>query len=244
MITLRNVSKAFHDKKGMHRVLHDIDLYIPEEAIIGIIGSSGAGKSTLLRTINLLEKPDSGQVIVNGSDLTLLGRKALAAERKRIGMIFQHFNLLSSRTVYENVALPLELERAGKERIRQKVTALLTLVGLEDKAAAYPAGLSGGQKQRVAIARALANDPEILLCDEATSALDPSTTRSVIRLLQELHRKLGLTIVLVTHEMDVVRSICTHVVLMDKGRIAAQGTPEQLATSEELSGFYEFLKYE
>lgn len=244
MITLKDVSRTFYGKTGVNKVLHRISLEIPEGAVTGIIGSSGAGKSTLLRTINLLEQPDEGSVTVNGRELTALSRRELAAERKKIGMIFQHFNLLSSRTVYENVALPLELTRTGRDVIRQKVTELLALVGLESKAGEYPANLSGGQRQRVAIARALVNEPHLLLCDEATSALDPFTTRSVLQLLKDLHRRLNLTIVLVTHEMEVVKAVCSHVVCMDSGRIAAFSTTEAWSGQRDITVFEEFLKSE
>lgn len=244
MITLSNISKTFHGKTGHHKVLHHINLEIPRGAVAGIIGSSGAGKSTLLRSINLLERPDEGRVLVHGRDLTTLGRKALARERKKIGMIFQHFNLLSSRTVYGNVSLPLELDGTNRDLIWQKVTDLLALVGLADKAGAYPANLSGGQKQRVAIARALANDPDILLCDEATSALDPVTTRSVLQLLKDLQQQLNLTIVLVTHEMDVVRAVCSHVAVMEQGQITVFGTPGELDRRDDIPLFYKILKCE
>ncbi len=221
-------------------MLQRINLEIPRGAVTGIIGSSGAGKSTLLRTINLLERPDEGSVIVNGRELLALNRRELAAERRKIGMVFQHFNLLSSRTVYDNVALPLELDRTGRDVIRKKVTELLALVGLESKAGEYPADLSGGQQQRVAIARALVSEPHLLLCDEATSALDPYTTRSVLQLLKDLHQRFNLTIVLVTHEMEVVKAVCSHVVRMDSGRIAAISTAEAGNGTHDIPAFQEF----
>jgi D-methionine transport system ATP-binding protein len=182
MIEIKNISKTFHQKKQSFKALDDVSLSIEQGDIVGIIGFSGAGKSTLIRTVNLLERPDQGQIIINGKDFTQLKPKQLAHERKKIGMIFQHFNLLSSRTVFENVALPLELDHVSKTEIQRKVNELLKIVGLEDKANDYPRSLSGGQKQRVAIARALANDPYLLLCDEATSALDPATTQSILQL--------------------------------------------------------------
>ncbi|MBB1650461.1 methionine ABC transporter ATP-binding protein [Delftia sp. UME58] len=186
--------------------------------VFGIIGRSGAGKSTLLRTINALEKPSSGRVLVDGTDVATLDEDALVALRRRIGMIFQHFNLMSSRTVYENVALPLQAAGWRPALVRARVDELLALVGLADKSGAYPAQLSGGQKQRVGIARALVHEPEILLCDEATSALDPETTQSILELLREINRKLRLTIVLITHDMAVIREVCDRVLVLDQGR--------------------------
>lgn len=207
MITIKNISKTFRQKNSTLKALDDVSLEVDRGDIVGVIGFSGAGKSTLIRTVNLLEKPDSGQIIVNGKNLTQLSRSELAQERKKIGMIFQHFNLLSSRTVFDNVALPLELDHTNKTDINHKVNDLLQIVGLESKANDYPANLSGGQKQRVAIARALANDPYVLLCDEATSALDPATTQSILQLLQDINTRLGITILLITHEMDVIKAI-------------------------------------
>ncbi|SJZ35987.1 methionine ABC transporter ATP-binding protein [Sediminibacterium ginsengisoli] len=241
MIQIRNISKTFRQNNKVFRALDGIDLEIAEGDIVGIIGSSGAGKSTLIRCVNLLEKPDSGQVLIRGKDLTTLDSKSLARERKKIGMIFQHFNLLSSRTVFENVALPLELEHVHKTEVSRKVTALLKLVGLEDKAAAYPANLSGGQKQRVAIARALANDPYLLLCDEATSALDPATTQSILQLLRDINQRLKITILLITHEMEVVKSICNHVAVIDHGRLVAKGTLEQLLSGNSHPVLRQFI---
>jgi D-methionine transport system ATP-binding protein len=200
-------------------VLKDIHFPIRRGEIFGIIGRSGAGKSTLVRTINLLERPSSGRVLVNGEDLSTLGEQQLAAARRRIGMVFQHFNLLSSRTVAGNIALPLQIAGVPSSEIDRKVDALLQTVGLSDKRNCWPAQLSGGQKQRVGIARALVHDPDILLCDEATSALDPETTESILTLLREINRKLGLTIVLITHEMDVIRQVCDRVAVLEKGRV-------------------------
>lgn len=237
MIQLHNISKTFRQKNTIHKALDTINLTIEKGEIVGVIGSSGAGKSTLIRCVNLLEKPDSGSIVINGTNLTLLRGKALAAQRKKIGMIFQHFNLLSSKTVFENVALPLKLEKTDKAVIRQRVTELLQLVGLETKADEYPGNLSGGQKQRVAIARALANSPQILLCDEATSALDPGTTQSILQLLQDINRKLHITILLITHEMDVVKAICDRVTIIDHGKLVATGTLEELSTHPALSPF-------
>ena len=200
-----------------------VSLTIQDGEIFGVIGYSGAGKSTLIRLINLLERPTSGRIFVNGQELTALAPKELRQARRKIGMIFQHFNLMKSRTVYSNVAYPLRGSPLSKEERRDKVMNLLKLVGLEEKALAYPSQLSGGQKQRVAIARALANDPTVLLCDEATSALDPQTTQDILRLLRDVNRKLGITIVLITHEIAVVKEICTRLAVMDAGRVVEEG---------------------
>lgn len=199
MITLKNITKTYGGSAQV-QALKGINLTIEDGEIFGIIGKSGAGKSTLVRCINMLEKPTSGQVIIDDKDLTKMSESQLRAERKNIGMIFQHFNLLSSRTVAENIAFPLELIGASKDVIEKKVASLLDLVGLSDRAGNYPSQLSGGQKQRVGIARALASDPKILLCDEATSALDPQTTKSILELLQDINKRLGITIVVITHE--------------------------------------------
>ena len=211
MITLKNITKTYGGSAQV-QALKGINLTIEDGEIFGIIGKSGAGKSTLVRCINMLEKPTSGQVIIDDKDLTKMSESQLRAERKNIGMIFQHFNLLSSRTVAENIAFPLELIGASKDVIEKKVASLLDLVGLSDRAGNYPSQLSGGQKQRVGIARALASDPKILLCDEATSALDPQTTKSILELLQDINKRLGITIVVITHEMAVVKEICHRVV--------------------------------
>ncbi|WP_308010659.1 ATP-binding cassette domain-containing protein [Streptomyces sp. AC495_CC817] len=237
MITTSGLTKIYRADRGRGRevtALDGVDLHVREGEVYGVIGQSGAGKSSLIRCVNLLERPTSGTVTVAGQDLTALaGRgpragRQLRQARSRIGMVFQHFNLLSSRTVQENVELPLEiLGRSGQERSR-KALELLDLVGLADKARAYPAQLSGGQKQRVGIARALAGDPKVLLSDEATSALDPETTRSILTLLRDLNRQLDLTVLLITHEMDVVKSICDSAALMEKGRIVESGTVSEL----------------
>ena len=205
MIKLSNITKIFTLPDKKLTALDNVSMSIPKGQICGVIGASGAGKSTLIRCVNLLEKPSFGSVVVDGVDLTQLSEGELVKARRQIGMIFQHFNLLSSRTVFENVALPLELEGTPKTKIQEKTTALLSLVGLSDKQDIYPTNLSGGQKQRVAIARALASDPKVLLCDEATSALDPATTQSILKLLKEINRTLGITILLITHEMEVVK---------------------------------------
>lgn len=223
MIQLTDVSKIFKTPHGEVRACQEINLEIKQGEIFGIIGFSGAGKSTLVRCINLLERPTTGSVIVDGQDLTKQKASELRQSRKKIGMIFQHFNLMPSRTVAKNVAFPLKGSGLSKQEIKKKVASLLELVELSDKASAYPSQLSGGQKQRVAIARALANDPKVLLCDEATSALDPQTTQSILKLLKDLNQKLGLTIVLITHEMAVIKEICSRVAVMEEGRIKEIG---------------------
>ena len=241
MIEIKNISKTFHQKKQAFKALHKINLTIEKGDIVGIIGFSGAGKSTLIRTVNLLEKPDEGQIIINGKDFTKLNSKQLASERKKIGMIFQHFNLLSSRTVFENIALPLELDNVQKDKIREKVNELLKIVGLEDKANDYPKSLSGGQKQRVAIARALASDPYLLLCDEATSALDPATTQSILELLRDINHRLGITILLITHEMEVIKTVCNQVAVIDKGQLVTKGTLSEVISNKDNPIIKQFL---
>ena len=223
MIELRHISKDFGTGEHAVHAVQDVSLTVETGEIFGIIGFSGAGKSTLVRCINLLERPTSGEVLLDGQELTALPPKQLRQARKKIGMIFQHFNLMPSRTVAGNVAYPLRGSGLSREQIAAKVQSLLELVGIGDKADAFPSQLSGGQKQRVAIARALANDPSVLLCDEATSALDPQTTKAILHLLRDLNAKLGLTIVLITHEMAVVREICRRVAVMEHGRVAEQG---------------------
>ena len=230
MIRLEHVSKTFATKNGDVHAVRDVTLQIAEGEIFGIIGFSGAGKSTLVRCINLLERPQSGKVIVDGKDLLALDAAQLRETRKKIGMIFQHFNLMRSRTVAQNVAFPLHKSGLSKAQIKEKVSSLLALVGLSDKADVYPSQLSGGQKQRVAIARALANDPKVLLCDEATSALDPQTTRSILRLIRDINRKLNLTVVLITHEMAVVKEICGRAAVMEEGHIVEEGDIVELFT--------------
>lgn len=241
MIEIKSISKTFHQKKQAFKALDQVSLNIDKGDIVGIIGFSGAGKSTLIRTVNLLERPDEGQIIINGKDFTRLSSKQLAEERKKIGMIFQHFNLLSSRTVFDNIALPLELDHSSKDQINKKVNELLKIVGLEDKANDYPRSLSGGQKQRVAIARALANDPHLLLCDEATSALDPVTTQSILQLLKNINQRLGITILLITHEMEVIKSVCNHVAVIDKGKLLAKGTLSEIISNRENPVIQQFI---
>ncbi|GAJ96325.1 ATP-binding cassette domain-containing protein [Agrobacterium sp. SHOUNA12C] len=222
-VVFEGIGKTYTSSAGSVQALQDISLDIPAGAIYGIIGRSGAGKSSLLRTINRLEKPTSGRVLVDGEDIGGYDEDALVALRRRVGMIFQHFNLLSAKTVWGNVALPLIVAGVPRRQIEERVAEVLALVGLEDKRDTYPSRLSGGQKQRVGIARALVHHPEILLCDEATSALDPETTLSILQLLKDINRRLNLTIVLITHEMSVIREICDHVVVLEQGSMVESG---------------------
>jgi D-methionine transport system ATP-binding protein len=229
MISLKDITVTFtQPNKETVQAVKNVSLEVDKGDVYGIVGYSGAGKSTLVRVINLLQRPISGSVVVNQTELTALPAKALREKRKTIGMIFQHFNLMDSRNVFDNVDFSLKYAGISKQERRQKVTELLSLVGLEEKAQSFPSQLSGGQKQRVAIARALANDPEILLCDEATSALDPKTTLQILALLKKLNRKLGLTIVIITHEMQVVKEICNKVAVMENGEIIEQGKSVQI----------------
>ena len=228
LIELNQVGKSFAGKTGPIHAVNGINLAIDEKDVYGIVGYSGAGKSTLVRLLNGLETPTDGQVLVNGEDVAKLQGAALRTFRKKVGMIFQHFNLLWSRTVIENIQLPLELAGVAKDQRHKKAEELLSLVGLDGRGDAYPSQLSGGQKQRVGIARALANDPDILLCDEATSALDPQTTEEVLELLANINKKLGLTIVLITHEMNVIRKICNKVAVMELGKIVEEGSVREV----------------
>ena len=223
MIHLRGITQTYQGSQGPVEALRGIDLQITPGEVFGIIGRSGAGKSSLVRVINLLNRPTRGEVIVNGRDLTKLNDSQLREARRDIGMVFQHFNLLSSRTVYDNVALPLERAGMDKAAIRERVSPLLELVGLAALADRYPAQISGGQKQRVGIARALASRPKVLLSDEATSALDPETTRSILALLRQVNKELGLTVVLITHQMQVIKQVADRVAVIDAGRIVEQG---------------------
>ena len=242
MIKLSHIEKTYDSPSGPVSALKGIDLTIARGEIFGIIGLSGAGKSTLVRCINMLERPTAGQVFVDGKDMTAMNAGELRSARKEIGMIFQHFNLLSSATVYENIAFPLKLAGMSADKIKEKVMPLLKLVGLEAKADKYPSQLSGGQKQRVGIARALASEPKVLLCDEATSALDPQTTKAILELIRDINKKLQLTVVVITHEMQVIKDICDKVAVIDKGVIAEQGSvldvftnPQQPITKEFIS---------
>ena len=241
MIKLNNITKIFTLPDKKLTALDNVSLHVPKGQICGVIGASGAGKSTLIRCVNLLERPTHGAVLIDDVDLTQLSEAELVKRRRQIGMIFQHFNLLTSRTVFENVALPLELENKSKAEIQEKTTALLVLVGLSDKHNVYPANLSGGQKQRVAIARALASDPKVLLCDEATSALDPATTQSILKLLKEINRTLGITILLITHEMEVVKRICDQVAVIDKGCLIEQAAVSEIFSNPKTELAQEFI---
>ena len=227
-ILIQDVSKTFETKDGSVQALNHVSLSIETGDIYGIIGMSGAGKSTLVRCMNFLEVPSEGKVLIDGKSLSEFSPKELRKEREKIGMIFQHFNLLMQNNVLENVCFPLYIQGKKKSEARAKALELLEIVGLADRAKAYPAQLSGGQKQRVAIARALASDPQILLCDEATSALDPQTTSSILELLQDINQKFGITIVIITHQMSVVREICTHVAIMKDGEVKEQGLVEEI----------------
>ena len=232
-IEIKNVSKSFIDKDTHVEALRDINLTIDKGDIFGIIGMSGAGKSTLIRCLNYLERPTSGQVIVEGKELGQLNEKELRAARQDIAMIFQHFNLLQQKNVIDNIIFPLTLQGVKKKEAREKAFELLAKVGLEDKAKAYPSQLSGGQQQRVAIARALAADPKILLCDEATSALDPQTTASILSLLKEINKEYGITIVLITHQMSVVKAICNKVAVLEEGQLVESGRLDEVNLPED-----------
>lgn len=223
LVRFVHLGKTYTGQQGPVQALHDIDLAIQRGEVFGIIGRSGAGKSSLIRTINRLEQPSSGRVLIDQVDIAELNEDRLVELRRRIGMIFQHFNLMSAKTVWQNVELPLKVAGVPNEQRQRKVSELLELVGLHDKHHAYPAQLSGGQKQRVGIARALVHDPDILLCDEATSALDPETTQSILALLKQINQRLGLTIILITHEMAVIRDICDRVVVLEQGKVVEQG---------------------
>ena len=233
MIKLENIDVTFKQGVKVVNAVKNVSLHVEPGDIYGIIGYSGAGKSTLVRTINLLQRPTKGNVVVNGVNLLKLKPKGLRAARKKIGMIFQHFNLMNTLSVFDNVAFPLKKSGKTKSESEQKVLSLLELVGLEDKVNSYPRQLSGGQKQRVAIARALANDPDVLLCDEATSALDPKTTYSILELLQKVNVQLGITIVIITHEMQVVKEICNKVAVMEEGEVIEQGSVLEIFTNPE-----------
>lgn len=228
IIEVRHLYKTFEQKGSTVEALKDISLQIEAGDIYGIIGMSGAGKSTLVRCLNYLERPTSGEVLIEGRDLATLKEKELRAQRSDIAMIFQHFNLLMQKNVIDNICFPMMIQGSSKEEARARAYELLKTVGLEEKAKAYPAQLSGGQKQRVAIARALASNPKILLCDEATSALDPQTTASILALLKEINRSMGITIVIITHQMSVIREICSHVAIVEQGVLAEQGRVEDI----------------
>lgn len=228
MIEIKNITKTFQTPKGVIHACCDVNLTIHDGEIFGVIGYSGAGKSTLVRIINQLEKQTSGQVFIDGEDITKLSSQVLREKRMKIGMIFQHFNLLWSRTVQKNIELPLEIAGIDKEKRKQKAKELIELVGLQGRENAYPSELSGGQKQRVGIARALANDPHILLCDEATSALDPDTTIQILDLLKKINKQLGITIVMITHQMEVVQKICHRIAVMSEGCVVEEGSVKDI----------------
>jgi D-methionine transport system ATP-binding protein len=244
MIHLEGISKSFPQKRGSLEVLKDIDLKIEKGEVFGIIGLSGAGKSTLVRCINLLERPTKGRVYLDGAELTCLPEKELRQQRHSMGMIFQQFHLLMQRTALENVCFPLEIAGVPKEKARARAEELLDLVGLGERLGAYPSQLSGGQKQRVAIARALATEPKVLLCDEATSALDPNTTAGVLRLLKDINERLGITIVVITHEMSVIQEICNRVAIIDDGQIAEMGGVEEIFRAPKTQAGRELVYHE
>ncbi|OLS35216.1 methionine ABC transporter ATP-binding protein [Alkalihalophilus pseudofirmus] len=242
MISLRSIRKRFETKNGTVHAVDGVDLNIGEGEIFGVIGYSGAGKSTLIRMLNMLERPTEGEVVVAGKKLSALSTKELRKARQEIGMIFQHFNLLWSLTVRDNIAFPLEIAGVPKAKREQRVNELIELVGLKGRGDSYPSQLSGGQKQRVGIARALANNPKVLLCDEATSALDPKTTDSILDLLVDINQKLGLTIVLITHEMHVIRKICHQVAVMEAGKVVEQGPVLEVFRKPKEEMTKEFVK--
>lgn len=247
MIRIEKLNKVFKDKNGDVHALRDIEINIEKGDIYGIIGLSGAGKSTLIRCINRLEEPTSGKVIIDGNDIMTLNKSELAVLRKRIGMIFQHFNLLSRKTCEKNIAFPLEISKCSKSYIEKRVDELLDLVDLKDKKKAYPNQLSGGQKQRIAIARALATKPDILLCDEATSALDPTTTKSILKLLKDINEALGITIVIITHQMEVIKEICNKVAIISDGRLVEHGNTYDVffnPKSKEAKNFFKDISIE
>jgi len=242
LIHVENLSKVYKNNNDEKiYALNDINLQVNKGEIFGIIGLSGAGKSTLIRCLNRLEEPTSGKIIMDNIEITKLNKNDLRKKRKEIGMIFQHFNLLSSKSVYENITFPLELEKLNKEEIDRRVNTLLKYVELEDKKYAYPSQLSGGQKQRVAIARALANNPKILLSDEGTSALDPKTTKSILELLCKIRNEFGLTIVLITHQMEVIKDICDRVAIIEDGKIIEENTVEEIFANPKTDTAKEFI---
>ena len=233
MIELKHISKVFPTADGELKALTDVNITVEDGDVFGIVGMSGAGKSTLVRCINLLERPTEGQVVIDGRDLCAMTEKELMVQRRSISMIFQQFNLLMQRSCLKNICFPMEIAGVRAADARKKALELLDIVGLPDKADAYPAQLSGGQKQRIAIARALASDPKILLCDEATSALDPKTTRDILRLIKDINRRLGITVVVITHEMAVVEEICTKVAILDHGVLQETGTVEDIFSNPQ-----------
>ena len=244
MIELINVCKTYSSKKGSHCALHNVNLKINDGEIYGIIGQSGAGKSTLVRCINLLEQPSSGRVLIDGKDVTCYKGTKLRDLRKNIGMIFQNFSLYQQRTVLDNVLFPLKINKVSKSDSLRRAIELLDIVGLSEKIDCYPSQLSGGQQQRVAIARALANNPSVLLCDEATSALDTRTTLSVLKLLQKINKELGVTIILITHSLAVARNICTHIAVLDEGKLVEEGPTLQILNNPKSKEARELVEYD
>lgn len=242
MIEIKNVSKVYKTKDSEINALNNVNLRIGDGEIFGIIGASGAGKSSLVRCINKLEVPDSGQVFIDGSDITSLSQTQLRETRRKIGMIFQHFNLLMNKTVFDNVAFPLRISHLPKKQVEQQVQNILELVDLWDKKNSYPAQLSGGQKQRVGIARALANNPKIILSDEATSALDPTTTNSILELLKDINKRFNITIVVITHEMQVIKQICNKVAIIEDGAIVEEGSVIDIFTNPRSQTTRNFTK--
>ncbi|MEG6532260.1 methionine ABC transporter ATP-binding protein [Caldibacillus thermoamylovorans] len=242
MIEIKNLTKTYFSKDREVKAVNNVSITIHDGEIFGIVGYSGAGKSSLLRCINLLERPTSGKITVDGVDLTKLDNKRLRQARLKIGMIFQHFNLVSQKTVAENIAFALKASKTPKDKIEKRVDELLDMVGLADKKDVYPGQLSGGQKQRVGIARALANNPKVLLCDEATSALDPTTTKSILNLLKKINKELNITIIIITHEMDVVKEICHRMAIMENGRIVEQGNVYDIFASPKEQLTKEFIQ--
>lgn len=242
MIEIKNLSKIYETQNTSVEALKNINLTINDGEIYGIMGLSGAGKSSLLRCLNLIESPTSGEIIINGIDISRLNNKELRELRRGIGMIFQHFNLLMNSTVYDNIAFPLRLSKLPEAKIRERVLELLKVVDLSDKKDSYPSQLSGGQKQRVGIARALANKPKIILCDEATSALDPTTTESILSLLREINREYGITIILITHEMNVIKHLCDRVAVLEKGVIVESGKVVDIFSNPTTETSRRFLK--
>ena len=228
LIKVSNLSKTFESKAGVVEALNDVSFEIDKGEIFGIIGLSGAGKSTLVRCLNLLEKPSSGEIIIDGENMMDLDGRKLRLKRRKIGMIFQSFNLLMQDSILANVCFPMEIAGVSRSEAKKRALEYLKIVGLEEKAKAYPSQLSGGQKQRVAIARVLASEPEILLCDEATSALDPETTKSILNLIKDINRKYNITVVVITHEMAVIQEICNHCIVLENGRLAEENTVEEL----------------
>lgn len=241
MITLENVTKVFPSKNGDVKAVDNVNLHVKKGEIHGVIGYSGAGKSTLIRCVNLLEEPTSGKIFIDGEEMTALSKDQLQKKRQKVGMIFQHFNLLTTATVYDNIAIPLKLLGYDKQEVNKRVDTYLEIVDLADKKKSYPSQLSGGQKQRVAIARALSQEPEVLLSDEATSALDPETTQSILDLLLKINKEFEITILLITHEMEVIQKICDHVYVMENGKIIESGSTLDLFANPREETTQKFL---